>query len=297
MDRPASARLGILLLVAGGLAFTISSTLIKALGPDVPTGMSVFARGFFGMIPVMLYFQRYGGARLLRTRRPLAHVYRCTIGFVSMYLGFVAVTLIPLADYVAINFAAPIFATALSVPLLGERVGVRRWAAVLVGCAGALMIVQPGGATLDRGAWFALAGAVGYGFVIVAMRDLGRTEDSGTTVFYFSLTTLAVGAALLPFVYVTLSATQWLMLAAMGLTSGVGQLLFTEAYRHGPPAVIAPFDYVALIWALAIGFLVFDQFPNALTLAGAVIVCLSGLYILYRETVRRTPPAARPPAA
>jgi drug/metabolite transporter (DMT)-like permease len=297
MNRPASARLGILYLIAGGLLFTVSSALIKAAGPDVPAGMTVFCRGLIGMLPVLLYLRRFGGFALLRSERPLAHLYRCTVGIASMYCGFVAVTLIPLADYVAINFAAPIFATALAVPLLGERVGFRRWAAVMVGCAGALLIVQPSGAGLERGAWLALAGAFGYGLVIVAMRDLGRTEDSGTTVFYFSMTTLVVGAIMLPFVYVPLSAAQWAMLAAMGITSGFGQLLFTEAYRHGDTAVIAPFDYVAMIWALLIGLVVFDQFPNALTLVGAVVVCLSGLYILYRETVRRAPPKPPVPPA
>lgn len=277
---------GIALVVGGGVLFTIGSTITKSLSSEVSATQFVVFRGLPGLIPILLFLRLEGGIASLRTARPWAHFFRVSIGVLATFAGLYAIRDMPLADYIAINFAGPIFATALAVPLLGEAVGWRRWLAVLAGFVGVILIAQPTGDGLGPGAWLGIASALGYGLVIVAMRNLGRTERAVTTTFYFYIGLSVAGLAFLPFDWMPLTTRDVLLLATIGVLSAIAQIMLTQAYRLAPPAVISPFDYVSMVWALLLGLAVFETFPTLSALIGTVIVIAAGGYILYRETVR-----------
>jgi drug/metabolite transporter (DMT)-like permease len=200
----------------------------------------------------------------------------------------------PLADAVAITFASPLFLTMLSIPLLGEQVGIYRWSAVIVGFVGVLTMVQPGPGLLHSGALFPLANALINACVTIAIRRMTLTESSTTLVFYQTLVTGVIALVLVPFFWVTPNLVDLALFSATGLLSGIAQFWWMQGCRYVPAAVAAPFSYTSMIWSLALGYLVWSDVPSAAVLAGATIVIASGLYILYRETIRR---AAKPALA
>ena len=190
----------------------------------------------------------------------------------------------PLADVFGIAFTSPLFVTALSVPLLGERVGIRRWSAVSVGFIGVLIMVRPDSGIVDWTSWIALFSTFLYALALVFLRNLGKTESTVSIVFYVTLTTTIASALTLPFQWVTPGPLDAVLLVAIGLMGGSAQLAITRAFRLAPAAVVAPFDYTALVYVRIIGYVVWDEVPTAMFLVGAAIVIASGLYILYRET-------------
>jgi len=190
----------------------------------------------------------------------------------------------PLADVFGIAFSAPIFVTAFSVPLLGERVGIRRWSAVVVGFLGVLVMVRPDSGLFASASWIALFATVLYALGQIFVRDLTRTETTICIVFYVTLTTTVVSATAMPFVWVTPSPGDAALLAAVGILGGLAQLAFTRAFRLAPAAVVSPFDYTGLLYAGVIGYAVWGDVPTLTFLVGAAIVMASGLYILHRET-------------
>ena len=218
-----------------------------------------------------------------RTRHPLAHALRGLVGLASLALYFLAYQLMPLADAYAIGFAAPLFITALSVPLLGEKVGVRRWSAVLVGFAGVLIMVRPGTAVFDAVALVPLAAAMLYALVAILVRMLSRTEASVTIVVYYALTTILVTGLALPLVWVTPDAGDFALLAGLGVVGGCAQLCVTEAFREGELSVVVPFDYSAMVWAVLLGWLLWGELPDLWIWAGMPLVIASGIYIARRE--------------
>ena len=279
-------RRGIVLMCLAVLTFTISSTMVKALGEGYPVSQIVFFRCLLAFLPLYIAMRRTGGWQALRTKRPGAHIFRVVVGGFALFIGFYALTLMPLADYFAFTYTAPLFATMLSIPILGERVGIRRWSAVAVGFVGVLIMLRPGVQSFDTASLVALAAAFTYALAIIAVRNLARTESSAAAVFYFTVAGLVLAGAVLPFEWRNPTTEEWALLLGIGLVSGVGQILMTDAYRLAPPAVIAPFDYTSMIWALIFGYALFGSFPEPIVLAGAAVVIASGVYILYRETVR-----------
>lgn len=276
---------GIGYLLAAVLVFSVMDALIKWTSQDYPIVQLVFFRSVFAFVPLGLFLVRQGGLTALRTRRPLGHVARCLIGVASMFLGFWGLALLPLADAIAIGFAGPIFLTALSVPLLGETVGWRRWSAVFAGFIGVVVMVRPGGGVFAPAALVPVASAVGYAFAMVLVRKLTATETIAAIVFYFTLTATVVSGAALPFAWVTPDPADFALLAAIGLCGGIAQLLMTRAFQIGPASLVAPFEYSAMIWAVLFGWLIWHELPDAAIWTGSAIVIASGLYILHRETV------------
>jgi drug/metabolite transporter (DMT)-like permease len=277
---------GIALKLGAVVAMGTMSALVKlAAERGAHTLEIVFFRNLFAFIPIVAYILATRGWTVLRTSRPLGHLVRAGIGISGMLCGFAALGLMPLAEFTAINFAAPLFITALSWPVLGEKVGPHRWAAVAVGFLGVLVMVRPDPVHLvGLGALLALGQALGTAGAMLAIRQLGATEPGPTIVFYFTLAATLVGAAGLPFVWTRPSPDLLLILVACGLTGGVGQLLLTQAFRLAPAAIVAPFDYAALLWAGVLGYAIWSETPSAATLGGGGVVVASGLYILWRET-------------
>lgn len=291
--RFASARplRGIALKLCAVGVFSTMGALVKSLGDTMPIGQLVFARSLFALIPIGLLVAWGGGWRLLRTAHPIAHVRRSSFGCIGMFSGFTALTLIPLVDAVAINFATPLFITALAAVLLGEPVRVFRWTAVVAGLVGVLIILSPGftapreaGDLYLLGAGVALGGTVFSAMAMISIRRMADTERAEATAFYFTMTCLVLSGLTLPFAFqMPASATQWGLLISIGMLGGFGQILMTHSYRFVDASTIAPFDYTAMLFAVTFGYLVFDEVPKLATLIGASIVIASGLAILLRE--------------
>jgi drug/metabolite transporter (DMT)-like permease len=279
---------GILLMLGAVAVFSTMDALIKHLAEAYSPLQIIFFRNLFAFLPLLPVLARGGGLGLLRTQRLGSHLGRAAMGFGAMLCFFTAFALMPLADVVAISLSAPIFITALSVPLLAERVGPRRWAAVTVGFVGVLIMVRPSASVISEPAVFLpLAGAVLYALALIAMRKLGATERAPTTVFYFTLACTVMSALAQPFVWRTPDLVGLALLVCVGLLGGSAQLLMTQALRLAPAAVVAPFDYTALVFSIGFGLAFWGDVPDRLLLVGAAIVIASGLYILHRETLRR----------
>ena len=280
-------RRGIVYMIASVFIFAVANAIGKWLLATYPVNEVIFFRCAFALLPCTVLVMTHGGLSALRTNRVREHALRSASQFLSMVCIFTAFRMMPLADAVAIQFASPLFLTVLSIFILGERVGIHRWSAVLVGFAGVMIMVRPGPGLLESGALFALGNAIISASVTIAMRRMSITESSTTLVAYQGLFTAFLSLCLLPFGWVTPSWFDALLLAALGITSGVGQFCWTQAFRFAPAAVAAPFSYMSMVWALGFGFVIWGEVPTVALLGGGAVVAASGLYILYRETVRR----------
>jgi drug/metabolite transporter (DMT)-like permease len=182
-----------------------------------------------------------------------------------------------------VSFAAPLLVTALSVLVLRERVGWRRWSAVSIGFVGVIVMVKPDAGLFDRIAVIALVATVFYALVIVSIRKLSRTETPTAIVFYYALTSTLITGAVLPFVWVMPDAEGWVLLILVGVIGGIAQFAMTNAYRLATVSIIAPFDYMHIIWAALLGFFIWGEVPGNTIWIGTAIVMASGIYILFRE--------------
>lgn len=277
---------------------------VKLLGErGVGVIESLFYRQFILLGVVLLWMAagqssgRSVGFEAMRTNRPMAHLVRMIIGIVAMGFNFWSYSLLPMAEATTIGFAVPIFATALAALLLKEPTGIHRWGAVLVGFAGVLIVLQPGGSHISLfGGSVAIVAAMLTASVTVVLRRLGATERAPTIVFWFALTSLLpLGLAMLRVGQFHGAAT-WGLLLLMGVAGGIAQLALTASLRLAPVALVMPMDYTGLLWASLIGFILFYEWPSVATWLGAPVIIASGLYILWRERVR-TQQAFMEPAA
>lgn len=269
---------------AAGL-FTIMDFLIKVMATSgYHTFQILFARSLFALIPVLWILQRAGGLRILRTRNPKLHALRCLFGTISMICFFTAYKYLPVSGVVALGFSAPLFMTALSGVLGGDKVRLVHWLAVSAGFAGVLYIVQPGGDSFTLWSLLPVIGAFTYAIVSVLIRRIGNSEPSVVTVFYFTSFTTLLGAASLPFIGIwPTSFHDVAVMVGVGLIGGVAQVLMTRAFTLAPVSVVGPFDYTAMLWAVGIEAVVLGVLPTQAVVTGSAIVIASGLYILYRE--------------
>jgi drug/metabolite transporter (DMT)-like permease len=277
---------GILFACLSVFLFSILNVAVKVQSDRYPIIEIVFFRSLFALIPC-LWLLRGHPWQVLLTHHPWSHLIRSAIWFGSVLTSFLSYHLLPLADAVAISFSAPLFLTALSVPLIGEKVGIYRWSAVIVGFVGVLVMVHPSGDVFQWGALSALANAVFYAIGSLTVRGMSRTEPSVRIVFYTMLFATVLSGLACPFVWVTPSWSDMLILMGVGIAGGIGQLWMVQAYRFAPAAVIAPFTYTSMVWALGFGFMLWGDVPTERVLIGVAIVIASGLYILHRETVRK----------
>ncbi|MEC7795966.1 MAG: DMT family transporter [Pseudomonadota bacterium] len=288
---------GIALRIAAAGAFSIMAAVLKLASLDGVTAPEMlFYRAFFGLPVVLIWvLTQPGGLAGLATRRPMAHLGRSALGVASILCVFQTLTLLPLAEATTISFTAPIFATILSFLVLKEAVGPRRWAAVAVGFIGVLIVTRPlslvsgaGSTPLPlAGVGFGLAAALLTAAVTITLRQLRDTEHVAAIVFWFFVCSSIVGAPLLPFVGRMHALTTFALLAGSGVAGGVAQLLMTASLQKAPVAVVAPFDYLQILGAVAFGAWLMKTTPTADTLAGAALIAASGLYTAWRERVRR----------
>jgi len=279
--------LGILYMVGSSILFAGVNAIVKLEVALYPVGEVAFFRSLFALVPCYLLILPRSGLSVLRTERWADHIKRALSQFCSMMCIFLAFQVMPLAGAIAISFSAPLFTTLLSIVLLKEKVGIHRWSALIVGFLGVLFVTKPGADTLQSGALFALANAVLISSVAIAIRRMSATESTETLTFY-QLTLITVFTALLlPLGFRAPGWSDGLFMAVAGIANGVAQYWWTKSLHVAPPSAIVPFNYLALVWATIIGFLIWGDRPTPELLIGSAIVVGSGLYILWRETVRR----------
>lgn len=274
---------GILLLVVAEFLFAGMDTVAKHLSQDMPVAMVVWGRYAFHLGFMLLLFP---GRRLL----PLLHVRRKGLVLLrgvqllaATFSFFTAIRYIPLADAVAIGFFSPLFVVALSIPLLGEKIGIRRWSAVLVGFLGVLIIVRPGFAEVHWAYGLMIVLAFIFATFVINTRVLTRSEGVMPLLFYTALLGTVGSSLLLPFVWQTPTWQQWAFMALMGAIGGGSHLILIKAYQVASASLLAPFQYAQIIFATGFGWLVFGDFPSLWVWSGAGVVVLSGLYVLHRE--------------
>src|SRR5207237_619641 len=282
---------GILLMCGGVSMFPFMNAAVKLLGADYPVAQIVWARFTGHLIVMLLVFLPQYGRRLLATRRPAVQIGRSLLMLVSNMMFVVAIARVPLATASAIGFTSPLLVTALSVPLLHESVGIRRWSAVIVGFFGALLVIRPGSGMTDPAVLLLLLSSAAYALYQIATRWVGFYDDAAIGIVFSALLGSLVMTAALPFVFVMpQSPLDIVLFCSLGLLGGAGHYLVIRAFQSGPAAVIAPLGYVELIGTATLGYLIFGNFPDAWTWLGAVIIIASGIYIALRERRRRSAP-------
>lgn len=282
---PADDRVGVGIASVLGAVFLFSvvDVIAKWLGQGYPAVQILFFRYFFGLFPVAVFVWLSGGLPALRTRRPYAHAVRAGLLFVALLLFFEALRGLALAEAIAVAFTAPLFVTALARPVLGETVGPRRWAAVVVGFLGALIMVRPGTEAFRPEALLVLGSAFSFSLLVLLTRRMTRTE---TNVALLAYSNILAGAISLPFVAPVWRtpawADMWLFLA-IGLVGTLAAFLVIRAYRHAPVSVLAPFEYSALVWGTIFGWVLWRDRPELPVWVGAAVIVLATFYITRRE--------------
>ena len=277
---------GIYLKLGSLLLFCTMDAMVKAFGDTYGAFQLMLFRSAIAMAPVAFLIWRAGGLRSVRANRPWLQALRICTAFGSTFGFFYVFPRMPLVDAYAISFAAPLFMVALSVPMLGEAVGWRRWTAVVVGFVGVLVMLDPGGLQFHDISLVVVGATFCYSLSTIMLRLISRYDQDVVSLFWLSLVTSAVSlvGAIPDWVWPT--ASDWGWLIVMGLLGGVAQILTTRAWRLAPAAVLAPFDYVSIVLAVLYGYLWFREQPSDMVWWGLPLVTGSGLYILHRERVR-----------
>ena len=274
---------GIALYVAAMAIVPLMDGIAKHLSDEMSVLQVSWARYFAHfaiLLPLVLIKHR--PAQLL-PRQPFLQVVRGGLLLISTVCFFWSISLMPLADALAIVFVSPLVVTALSPWLLGETVGLRRWSAVIVGFLGACIIIRPGPEMLSSGAPFALAAGVCYALYLISTRRLAGSAPPSITLFYTALVGAIVLSLAVPFAWTTPDMSQIVLMAGLGLIAAIGHFLVIKAFDSAPASLLAPYGYSEIVMATAVGYLVFGDFPDSWTWAGIAIVIASGVYISLRE--------------
>lgn len=272
------------------LLISVVDTTCKAFTDELHAFQLVW--GYFIGITLTLtgYYaaRRKNPAVLFATRRRALQICRPALLAGSVSTLFLGLTHLPIAEVTVIGFTAPLFITALSVVMLGERVGLHRWGAVAVGLAGVLIVVQPGGALWHWSSAMPLVSAVFFALFQIVTRMLAATEASDTTLVHTGLGGLFWTSVLTAFVWTTPSAHHWPVFLGTGFLGALAHMLVVAAFRRGEASLLAPFNYTKLVWVVVLGYVVFGDIPRPETWVGSGVIIAAGCYVLYRERRSRT---------
>ncbi len=287
--RPERTAVGILALLASAALFPVSDVVSKVLTASLPGIEVAWLRYLVFVVMTVPLLLRGGG--VLRTARPGAQVGRAVAAAASTSLFIVAFGVMPVANATAVGFMAPVVVTALAALVLREKVGIRRWSAALVGLAGVVVIVQPGGSTFALASLIPLCGSIASASAVIGTR-LVKDDRPETTLLYAALIGFAVVSVLTAFVWQTPTWNQVAVGGITGFFATLASLMQVYAYRNAPASLLAPFSYTQLLWAAGLGYFVFGTVPGPAMLCGAAIIAASGIYTAWREAVRRRPTLA-----
>lgn len=283
---------GILLMVLAVALFSVMAAFIKATAGHVPTGQAVFFRSALALPVILIWLWRRGDLSTgLKVKSPIGHFWRGLIGTTAMGLGFASLGYLPLPEVTAIGFTAPLLTVVFAAMFLGESVRAFRLTAVFIGLLGVMIVLWPrltivGGAPDDAamlGILLVLGSAVFRALAQIHIRKLVQSEETSAIVFYFSITATGLALLTLPFGWVIPTGRELWLLVGAGLLGGVAQIFLTSSYRFAPASVVAPFDYAAMLFAIVIGYVWFDEVPTGMMLAGSSVIILAGVLIIWRE--------------
>ncbi|HTK83499.1 MAG TPA: DMT family transporter [Patescibacteria group bacterium] len=287
-DRPVAIFLATLVSYS---LFAVMNIFAKLASETHPVMQIMFFRNTIALVPIVTVLMKTGGPALLRTQHPGGHFLRSSLGTISMIFFFLSFAMLPLANATAIQATSPLLQSLLSIPLLGEEVGPHRMTAVGIGLCAVLFMLHPSEGGNWLGSIFALIAAVFSAFIMIIIRRLGRTENPITIVFYFTLFGAICSAAVLPWFWVTPSWQGLIYLAMVGLAGGSAQLFMTWAYANGPTAFVSSFSYISIVLGAIADWVVWHHVIDWHIALGSCIVILTGIYVLYRETLHHRPPA------
>lgn len=277
---------GILSMLAAVTTFSVMDVLLKRLSEDYPAMQVTFLRGA-ASLPLLLGANAvFGRWHDLLPKRWQLHVLRGFLSVMLLWCFVYAVSQLSLANAYSIFMSAPLLITALSVPMLGERVGWRQWLAILVGLLGVIIVLKPSGSALVTvGGLAALASAVGYTLNAITIRIMTRTETSAATVFWSLFFLTVIGGIVASVHWVPVRWEHWYLIVGLGITGAVAQYFITEAFRLAPPPVVAPLEYTALAWGMLFDWLLWATAPGLRMLTGAFVIVASGIYLIQRERI------------
>lgn len=278
-------RTGILFVLASGFTFAMLDTAAKYLSGELHVMQVVWGRYVFSLALLPWVVGRLNPVSIARTGNLKLQIVRSLLLLAATIFFFTAIRFMPLADATAIAFVSPLLLTVLSIPLLGERVGLRRWAAVAVGLAGTLIIIRPGLGVASWATLLPLATAITYSLYQIGTRKLTQIDATATIFLYTGVVGALVMSAVVPFFWSTPSLSAWLLMATTGLLGGLGHYLIIQAFVRAPASALAPFSFFSIIWTTCSGYLVFGDLPDAATISGVAIIIASGIFVFYRETV------------
>lgn len=286
-ERPADNKpVALLLLLLTTVMFATGDSIAKlAVGTLHPVQM-LFVRCAIVVAFTVPYALWKIGPAVFHTDHPKTQVFRGFAILVSSFLFVSGLSHLPLADASAINFVWPLLITVLSVLMLKEKVGVRRWAATLLGFAGMLLIIRPGTSAFQMAALYPLGAALLWSFAAVVTRSVSAHDRAATTLVWTSLVMLAGATVLIPFFWRPMTGQEWLLMSLIGGISIVGHSMLVFAYERASASFLAPFSYAQLVWATILGYLVFGSLPDRWIAAGAILIVASGIYTAHREHVR-----------
>ena len=273
---------GIVLMVAAMACFIVSDAAAKRLTLDHDVVQIIWVRYLFHLSAMVVLLVPFGRLSI-RTARLKLQIGRSLFLLVATYCFVTGLSFLPMAEATTLLFLAPLLITALSVPLLGEHVGLRRWTAVIVGFVGVLIVTRPGFGVMHPAAAVVLVAALASAFYQITTRKLSSTDNAYTTLFYTAITGVVVFGVAAPFAWRPPTPLGWALMAWTGVFGGLGHLLFIKAHHLARVAVLAPFLYTQLVFAALVGFLVFGDLPDLWTVSGAVVIIASGLYVFFRE--------------
>ncbi|NWG24504.1 MAG: DMT family transporter [Pseudorhodoplanes sp.] len=275
---------GIALMCAALACFSCLDTTAKYLNYHMDTMQVVWARYMSAFVLAFFLFNPMSHPGMLRTRKPVMQVGRSALLLGSTAFNFYALKYLQLDQVLSILFATPLLVAAMAGPILGEWIGWRRWVAIVVGFCGVLLVTRPGAGGIHPAAFLAIGGTLCYAVYVVSTRILSRYDSNETTLFYSNLVGAALMSFVVPFVWTTPENLFIMFLMVVcGAFGSFGHYMLIAGHRLAPASTLAPFIYTQIVWTTALGFLVFGDIPNSWTIAGAVIVISSGLYLLYRE--------------
>ena len=275
-------QLGFLYMFMSVCAFSLMDLIVK-WSEDYPLGQVLFFRGFFGVVIYFFIMPRERIKNFYYTKRAGLHLLRCLSGLIALIAIFIALRKLPLATVVSISFAAPIFTTIFSIFLLNEKVGFYRWLAVSIGFIGIIIITEPGFDDLNIYYLFPIIFCLGLSYVAITIRQLSTTEPVWLIALNFSILITLASLFTIPFGWVMPNIQDLVLLCMIGFLGGFANLWLSQSFKLSEVSLVSPLKYLALVFGIIFGYLIWDEIPTIKTLLGALLVVASSLIILRRE--------------
>ena len=275
-------QLGFLYMFLSVCAFSVMDLIVK-WSDSYPLGQVIFFRGFFGLVLYYFVIPKERLKDFYYTKRPMLHFSRCFFGLMALLSIFTALRNLPLATVVSISFAAPIFTTIFSIFFLSEKVGYFRWLAVLVGFVGIIIISEPGLSSLNVYYVFPVIFVLGMSYVAISIRQLSSTEPVWLISLYFSAAITLAGLFTIPYGWLMPNLKDLILLSFIGIFGGVANLWLSQSYKFSEVSLVTPLKYLALVFAIIFGYLIWNEIPTIKTLVGATLVIVSSIIIFRRE--------------